>query len=269
VVFLDSDDTLVPGALTRVAAIQRTTEADLILFDYARAFPKGRTRRPSHTIVETLDGQVVTLAEHPELLAVLNVAWTKAYRRAFLDRVGTSFPAGYYEDIPWTYLLLAEAEGIRIMDQVVVLYRQQREGRILATPSDRHLDLLTQYERLFTELQRRGHSHYMTAMFDRMVEHSTFVLAQGTKRLSRQSQELFFANLTVLYNEWKPSELKIGPGLRRMRYAVVERGGRYRPVYRLLFLFRPLRVFKATFRSLTSAVAKLGKRPSIASPDIS
>jgi CDP-glycerol glycerophosphotransferase len=139
----------------------------------------------------------------------------------------------------------------------MVLYRQQREGRILGTPSDKHLDLIAQYSLLFDELQARGHDSWIPVLFERMIEHGTFLLAEGERRLSPQSQQVLFSQLTAAYRQYKPSNLEPPVGLRKMRYRVVEKGGIYRPRHRLLFRFRPRRFMSRVFNETRSRVIEM------------
>ncbi|WP_329178964.1 bifunctional glycosyltransferase/CDP-glycerol:glycerophosphate glycerophosphotransferase [Streptomyces sp. NBC_01477] len=149
--FIDSDDTVLPGSLAAIdRRLKDTGDPELLVFDYARTTWDGRTVRNKRA--DVLSGAakpVVTLEEHPDLLALLQVAWNKAYRRDFIERWGLEFPPGYYEDTPWTYPVLIAAESIALLDRVCVHYRQRRQGSILHSTSRKHFDVIDQYERTF------------------------------------------------------------------------------------------------------------------------
>ncbi|MYR00536.1 CDP-glycerol:glycerophosphate glycerophosphotransferase, partial [Streptomyces sp. SID6139] len=103
--FLDSDDTLTPGALAAIAErIEATGGPDVLVYDYERTYWDGRRVR-NHLAAELSEwGRApFRLTDRPGLLRVLMVAWNKAYRREFVAAEGFTFPPGYYEDTPWTF----------------------------------------------------------------------------------------------------------------------------------------------------------------------
>ncbi len=155
--FLNSDDTLTPGALRAMAdRLDETADPDVLVFDYARTYWWGGTRRNvlAQVLTEGGDGCFMA-AEHPEILDLLMVAWNKVHRRAFVEREGFTFPPGYYEDTPWTFPVLLSAERIATLDRICLNYRQRRQGNILSTTSRKHFDIHDQYERVFAFVDSR------------------------------------------------------------------------------------------------------------------
>lgn len=155
VIFLDSDDTLVPGALRAIADRLKETDApDVLVYDYARTYWTGEVVRNKFADRLTEQGAATfQLSDRPGLLKLLMVVWNKAYKREFIEREGLTFPPGYYEDTPWTYPSLLAASSIATLDRVCVHYRQRRQGgNILATTSRKHFDIFDQYDRVFAHL---------------------------------------------------------------------------------------------------------------------
>ncbi|TVL89113.1 bifunctional glycosyltransferase family 2 protein/CDP-glycerol:glycerophosphate glycerophosphotransferase [Streptomyces sp. SAJ15] len=184
--FLDGDDTLAPGALRAIDERLRATAApEVLLFDYARVYWTGVTvrnvragllaqRGPAGTDVP----EVFRLADRPELLRLLMVAWNKAYRRDFIQREGFTFPPGIYEDTPWTYPVLLCARSVATLDRVCVHYRQRRRGSILRTTSHAHFDVFDQYDRVFAFVDSRPElAHWRPVLFQRMLEHLAAIYA--------------------------------------------------------------------------------------------
>ena len=101
------------------------------------------------------------------------VVWNKAYRRGFVEKTGLRFPAGYYEDTPWTYPSLLAAESIAVLDRVAVHYRQRRQGgNILATVSRKHFDIFAQYDLVFAFLDQHPElERWRPLLHRRMAEH--------------------------------------------------------------------------------------------------
>ncbi|MEZ0093361.1 CDP-glycerol glycerophosphotransferase family protein [Streptacidiphilus sp. EB129] len=179
VIFLDSDDTLTEGSLSAIAdRLDATGDPELLVYDYARTYWDGREVRSQDGTAGALaarDGlpEVFAVAEREDLLGLLMVAWNKAYRRDFLEKHRFRFPAGYYEDTPWTYPVMLTAETVTLLDRVVVRYRQRRQGgNILATVSRRHFEVFAQYDLVFAHLDRHPElERWRPLLHRRMVDH--------------------------------------------------------------------------------------------------
>lgn len=153
VLFLDGDDYFAPGAVARIADVVSDAAPDVVVFGYKRLYPNGDAVEGMLHAPLQYEGQF-TVRDNLEILDVLNVAWNKAYRREFLAALGIEFPVGYYEDIPWTYPILAAAQSIVTADEPLYLYRQRWSGSILRSTDVRHLEIVDQFERLMDVVER-------------------------------------------------------------------------------------------------------------------
>ncbi|MFJ9734474.1 CDP-glycerol glycerophosphotransferase family protein [Streptomyces sp. NPDC101171] len=245
--FLDSDDTLTPGALRAIAdRIEETGDPDLLVFDYARTFWTGEAVRNQVAAQLTERGPApFRLEDRPGLLRVLMVAWNKAYRREFVEERGLSFPPGYYEDTPWTFPALMAAESIATLDRVCVHYRQRRQGNILGTTSRRHFDVFEQYDRVFAHVDRHPElDRWRAELFGRMIDHYVTVLSRRD-RLPRGSRAEFLRRARAHYRRYRVPGAAV-PARSRLRHALVRFG--------LHRTFRALRLAAALRRrSLTHA----------------
>ncbi|MGC9377774.1 bifunctional glycosyltransferase/CDP-glycerol:glycerophosphate glycerophosphotransferase [Streptomyces sp. MH13] len=172
--FLDSDDTMLPGSLRAMAErIKETSSPDLLVFDYARTHWDGRVTPNSRADVLTeAPHGTFSLKDQPELLNLLQVAWNKAYRRDFIEQWGFEYPSGYYEDTPWTYPVLIAAETIAALPRVCVYYRQRRQGSILHSTSRKHFDVFAQYDLVFKFLADNPQfAEWQGILYERMVNH--------------------------------------------------------------------------------------------------
>uniref|UniRef100_A0AAU3HW48 CDP-glycerol glycerophosphotransferase family protein n=1 Tax=Streptomyces sp. NBC_01393 TaxID=2903851 RepID=A0AAU3HW48_9ACTN len=216
--FLDSDDTLTPGALRAVAdRLDETADPDVLVFDYARTYWWGGTRRNvlARVLAEAGPGTFTT-AEHPEILDLLMVVWNKVYRRAFVEREGFAFPPGYYEDTPWTFPVMLSAERIAALDRICLAYRQRRQGNILSTTSRKHFDIHDQYERVFAFVGSRPElSHWRPFLHRKMGEHCLDILSKED-RLPQEDKAEFFRLTAALFRKHKagpvPAELRVLEG---------------------------------------------------------
>ncbi|PRH75882.1 glycosyl transferase, partial [Streptomyces solincola] len=227
VLFLDGDDTFVPGALQAVAdRLDATGDPELLVFDYTRVYWSGDEVGHDFRAHLTEDGPApFVLADRPGLLRVLMVVWNKAYRRDFLTRERFAFPPGFYEDTPWTYPALLAARSIATLDQVCVHYRQRRTGSILRTTSVRHFELFDQYDRVFAFLDGRPElARWRPVLFRRMADHFTSVYT-APGRLPRSTRARFFRRARAHYRRYRT------PGATpqastRLRHALVRLGSR-------------------------------------------
>ncbi|MGW3447926.1 bifunctional glycosyltransferase/CDP-glycerol:glycerophosphate glycerophosphotransferase [Streptomyces sp. NPDC001076] len=203
--FLDSDDTLTPGALRAVAdRLAETGDPDVLVFDYARAYWWGGTRRNALAELLGARSDVFTAAEHPEILDLLMVVWNKAYRRDFVEENGFRFPPGYYEDTPWTFPVMLSAARIATLDRICLDYRQRRQGNILSTTSRKHFDVHEQYKRVFAFVDAHPElAGWRPYLHRKMGEHCLDILAKPD-RLPPAARGEFFRRTAELYRAFRP-----------------------------------------------------------------
>ncbi|GGJ18575.1 bifunctional glycosyltransferase/CDP-glycerol:glycerophosphate glycerophosphotransferase [Streptomyces brasiliensis] len=236
-VFLDSDDTLTPGALQAVAdRIKETGDPEVLVYDHARTYWTGEVVRDESGSRLTQQGPApFRLAGRPELLRVLMVAWNKAYRREFVEREEFTFPPGYYEDTPWTYPVLMAAGTIATLDRVCVHYRQRRRGSILGTTSRKHFDIFKQYDRVFAYVDARPElAEWRPVLFRRMIDHFSTVFTKRD-RLPRGSRAAFLRQARAHCRRHRTPGAAV-PLRSRLRHTLVRHG--LHRTYRTLLLAR-------------------------------
>ncbi|MCQ4203849.1 CDP-glycerol glycerophosphotransferase family protein [Streptomyces coelicoflavus] len=215
--FLDSDDSLTPGALRAMAdRLAETDDPDVLVFDYARTYWWGGTRRNVLARVLTeAGGGTFTAAGHPEILDLLMVVWNKLYRRDFVDREGFTFPPGYYEDTPWTFPVMFSAERIAALDRICLNYRQRRQGNILSTTSRKHFDVHAQYERVFAFLDARPElaERWRAFLHAKMGEHCLDILSKPD-RLPPSDRAEFFHRTAQMFRAYRPKDAAVPAELR-------------------------------------------------------
>jgi CRISPR system Cascade subunit CasB len=250
-IFLDSDDTLTPGALHAIDdRLKKTGDPEVLVYDYARTFWTGETIRNQAAPQLSEQGPApFRLADRPGLLRLLMVAWNKAYRRDFVEEEGFTFPSGYYEDTPWTYPILMAAESIATLDRVCVHYRQRRRGGILGTVSPRHFDIFEQYDRVFSYVDQNPElGKWRPLLFRRMVDHLVVVFARPD-RLPRRSRTEFLRKARTHYRRYHAPGVPV-PLRSRLHHTLVRLG--LHRTYRVLRLTAALirRTAKFTNRLL-------------------
>lgn len=124
ITFLDSDDMLLPGALSYLVAPAVAMDADICIGGQKTAVllsPRNALRK---TLYRTLDGS----------------AWGKIYRRELI--INEIFTPGlYYEDLEFLFRVYRKAHRVVTCDHEVYSYRHNPEG-ISNAFSERRFDLL-------------------------------------------------------------------------------------------------------------------------------
>ncbi|WP_432019427.1 bifunctional glycosyltransferase/CDP-glycerol:glycerophosphate glycerophosphotransferase [Streptomyces sp. 1222.5] len=209
--FLDSDDTLTPGALRAVAdRLAEAADPDVLVFDYARTYWWGGTRRNvlAHVLTEA-GADTFDVARYPQVLDLLMVVWNKVHRREFVERNGFAFPPGYYEDTPWTFPVMLSAGRIAALDRICVNYRQRRQGNILSTTSRKHFDIHDQYERVFAFVADRPElARWLPYLHRKMGEHCLDILAKPD-RLPPADKAEFFRRTARMFHAHRPEGARV------------------------------------------------------------
>jgi CDP-glycerol glycerophosphotransferase len=239
--FVDPDDLLAGGALAAVAARLAAGRPDVLLIDYLILGSSGRTQpSPGAALLAAPRAAAapatLTLAERPALLDRTMTAWSKVFRREFLLGLGVCFPPGIHEDVPVSCAALLGAERIALLDRVCYLYRRRRRS-FLATTSMGHFSIFSSYEQVFARLDAAagpaGGGGVRAALFGRAIEHYSTVLANGL--VPRGARRAFFHRMAADYRRYRPAGYRRPPGLRGMKFALIERDA-----YRAYLVLGPL-----------------------------
>jgi CDP-glycerol glycerophosphotransferase len=227
--FVDPDDLLADGALAAVTAGLALGEPDVLLIDYLILGSSGRTQpSPGAALLAAPRGAAapvtLTLAERPALIDRTMTVWSKVFRREFLLGLGVCFPPGIHEDVPVSCAALLGAERIALLDRVCYLYRRRRRS-FLATVSMDHFSIFSSYEQVFARLDAgagpAGGTGVRAALFGRAIEHYSTVLASGL--VPRGARRAFFHRMAADYHRYRPAGYRRPPGLRGMKFALIER----------------------------------------------
>ncbi|MDT0611099.1 bifunctional glycosyltransferase/CDP-glycerol:glycerophosphate glycerophosphotransferase [Streptomyces lancefieldiae] len=214
VLFLDSDDSYLPGLLQALAArLDAVGDLDILAFDHVRTHWWGRgDRSKAADLIERAGTDVFRLKDRPEYLRLFLVAWNKAFRREFFLEQGFQYAPGLYEDAPVTFMAMVTAERIGCLNRVGVAYRQRRQGAITKTPGRKHFDIFTQYEGLFAFLAERPELVWaQSLLFERAVYHMLFALKRP-ERVRVADRREFFDRTSDFYAEHLPAGFTLPEG---------------------------------------------------------
>ncbi|HET6530305.1 MAG TPA: bifunctional glycosyltransferase family 2 protein/CDP-glycerol:glycerophosphate glycerophosphotransferase [Actinoplanes sp.] len=224
--FVDSDDWLALDALGAVARRLRETEADVLVTGFDRRHWNGRIEPGSgmETLAEA--PETFTLESWPRIIKVLHVAWNKIVRRDLLVKLGFRFEPGWYEDISFTFPVLAAAGRISTLPRVCVHYRQRRTGAITRTVDDRHFAIFDHWEHAYALIDKYTDraAALRPELFRRMIWHYLLVL-RNPERVRPGARKAFFARMHEHYRRYAPSGGYDEPeGGQGVRHRLVGRG---------------------------------------------
>ena len=152
--FLDSDDYLLPGLMERMREIVSSTVCDIVDFGFI-VDQDGRVKETHAGEIGTQEP--FTLREHPEMLLVLPAAWRRLYHRDLFLRSGIRYPSRvWYEDIRTTLKLYAEADRIISIPEAYYGY-VVREGSITRNKNvTRNAEILDAFDDLRAWFSSKG-----------------------------------------------------------------------------------------------------------------
>ncbi|MFB7321455.1 CDP-glycerol glycerophosphotransferase family protein [Streptomyces sp. NPDC056190] len=199
--FLDGDDTLVPGALSALAArLEETGDVDVLYFEHERT--PWWDREPATTAGPppvTVRAPAFSPAEAPHLTGVPLPAWSAVYRRSFVTGRGLAFPDGHRIDVGWGGLVTVAAKRVAVLRQVVVRHLLRRQGSRLDLPGEHQFDLLDQTERVLVrataeELSKERFAPLFEQLFDTVL-----TVAAHPEQVPAHRRRAFFRRAHRLY----------------------------------------------------------------------
>ncbi|MGW4818678.1 bifunctional glycosyltransferase/CDP-glycerol:glycerophosphate glycerophosphotransferase [Streptomyces sp. NPDC004227] len=205
--FLDGDDTLVPGALSALAArLEETGDVDVLYFEHERTpwwdrEPAGTAGPPPVTV----RGPAFSPAEAPHLTGVPLPAWSAVYRRSFVTGRGLAFPDGHRVDVGWGGLVTVAAERVAVLRQVVVRHLLRRQGSRLDLPGEHQFDLLDQTERVLVRAAAEGlPKERFAPLFEQLFD-TVLTVAAHPEQVPAHRRRAFFRRAQRLYRRHRPA----------------------------------------------------------------
>ena len=140
VLFVDSDDTLVPGALEEILALA-DQNFDIVVFDFVHVDEDGR-ELAQYSGCEG-SGEF-SLSDYPAFLLSPMNACNKLWRRELFTKNGIAFPNRlWFEDLATSPKLILHAEKILPVHKTWYRYLQRRGSITNATKADRNSEMIT------------------------------------------------------------------------------------------------------------------------------
>ena len=223
--FVDSDDWLGHGALKAVADRLVATDADVLVGAYDKVFWDGRVQPVLASLVLAEAPETFTMESWPKINEVLHVAWNRVVRRDLLVRLGFTFEQGWYEDVSFTFPVMAAAQRITGLPRTIVHYRQRRTGAITKTSGDRHFEIFDHWGHAMALVDQYAPNAeaLRPLIFARMIWHYLTVL-RNPVRLPAASRRRFFERVHQDFVKYRPAGgYPVPANANRLRHQMVER----------------------------------------------
>ena len=224
--FVDSDDALLPGALDRLRKGVAEYSPDILTFDYLADDGEGHltpTRANSAP-----ENRPFRLGEHPAFLNSMPATWARLWRRSLYIDNGIRYPqrAFYGEDLQTSCKLFAAAESIVYLPEPLYRYLD-RPGSLMNTASpERNRSMLTAFSDLTDWYEAQGlREKYENQLCALAIEH---LLMATSVRVAKAAAgdpllEEIRAFMEARYPRWRESP-SIGEmtKLRRLALFLIE-----------------------------------------------
>ncbi|MDT5040584.1 MAG: hypothetical protein QOE51_1569 [Actinoplanes sp.] len=255
--FVDSDDWLGHGALKAVAERLVATDADVLVGAYDKVFWDGRVQTVRANAVLAQAPETFTMESWPRINEVLHVAWNRVVRRDLLVRLGFTFEQGWYEDVSFTFPVMAAAGRITGLPRTIVHYRQRRIGAITKTGGDRHFEIFDHWGHAMALVDRYATNAeaLRPLIFARMMWHYLSVL-RNPVRISAESRRPFFERMHQDYLRYlPPGGYPVPTGANAVRHRLVARNS-----YRLFQAVEAARKLKRLAGMAKRTVRRRGRQ---------
>lgn len=156
VLFADSDDALVPGALERLRWAVEEFHPDILTFDYLADDGEGHLVPTKANIAP--ENTPFRLEEHPEFLNSMPATWARLWKRSLYMDSGIRYPerAFYGEDLQTSCKLFALADSIVYLPEHLYRYLD-RPGSLMNTADPaRNRHMLAAFADLTNWYEQRG-----------------------------------------------------------------------------------------------------------------
>ena len=219
--FIDSDDWIDRESLAKIAARLEAVDPDVLLFGWSRRYADGHASDCPAAKHLSAAPETFALHEWPQAIRILHTPWNKVVRRELILRTRFMFTAGWYQDLPYTYLMLAAAKRISAMPDVLVHYRQRPSGA-MRTKGKGHLAVLKQWASVWRLVGAHSPRPEILQpfLFDRMTWHLLEVIRKPD-RVPQEHWHEFFEGAERLWAAHSPPGYRFPRGLTGLRYRMM------------------------------------------------
>ena len=141
VTFVDSDDWMEPSALEDLFYLTVASHSDVVEGDWRFVYPGPRFQHelPLESLSRWAGPGGIDYRFSTQAILGRPTIWRRLYRKAYLqtNRIKFEADARRFDDLPFQFHTLSEVETIPYVPNVILNYRQEREGQDVAIRDDR------------------------------------------------------------------------------------------------------------------------------------
>lgn len=160
VAFVDGDDWIDVRMCETMYRRAKLDDSDVLIADANVFYDDSKTFGPffdqkiRQALDSTLRTRPFTLTDNPRVLLLEPVAWTKLYRRSFLQENNITFEDGMnsYEDICFHFTVLLKAKKLSLIDDALSFYRQNRPGQISGRTNRKIFEVFDVFQKIHNNL---------------------------------------------------------------------------------------------------------------------
>ncbi len=204
VTYLDGDDWLAPGYLSRLVDAIDGLGCDFVRVDHVQVEGRERlTHRAPQGLRDTvLDPRASILPAHRKTMVDYPYAWAGVYRRSVGDVL--RFPAGLHtaEDRPWIWRLHRELRSYAVVSLAGLFYRRQVAASLTQIGDDRQLHFFDAYDHVLRDVATDRDADRLLPkaahQFIALLGHHLTLLGRFQPVLARQFRTRALATLATL-----------------------------------------------------------------------
>ena len=236
VLFLDSDDSLFPGALEEMLReLEQDDGCDVIFFNDDQVDENGQLL--SHSVSCAREG-VFTLEEYPGLLLELPSACTKLWRRRLFLESGIRFPVRlWFEDLATTPRLYLRAGKMRAVPRAWLRYLLRQDSITNAKDPSRNREIITALSLVREDYRQQGAlKRYEKELEISAVKHQLLFSTVRVNQMDPRSplQKELKQNLDRTWPRWRSNPyLSQLPLQHRLLLKLID-GGHYAAVHAMM-----------------------------------
>lgn len=208
--FADGDDVCEPDMFDKLWRAAVAADADLSMCNY-RLFNDGSFERTEPADERrwadfTKSSYRLDDERRREFLGFVAVPWRKLYRREFLDEHAIRFPVGdyFYEDNPFHWFCLVQAESIALVPQVLCYHRLARPGQTMQTADERLFRIFAHHETIYDFLIRENVLEaYRPTLLAWAISQMEWISRRTPSSLRRQ----LFETLRTVFQHYSSSDI--------------------------------------------------------------
>ncbi|MCC2642053.1 MAG: putative Glycosyl transferase, group 1 [Nitrospira sp.] len=137
-----------------------------VLYETSKTFGEHFDKHIRQSLDPRLRKRPFEVCNEPRALLLEPVAWTKIYKRSFIQTHGMRFEEGMnsYEDICFHFWVLLKANKISLIDQPFLFYRQNRPGQISGRTNRKIFEVFEVFRKIHDNLTAWNVSEQVWAM---------------------------------------------------------------------------------------------------------